>query len=332
MVLGRVATSRMHSWAKKLYIGLALCGVLVIVAAFVSVVFNKGSLLGEGSSPKQLKKQNQVYDEARFDTASPIDNQKSLALSATAFISVYVDTSGKETILIEQNKDRELPIASMTKLTVALVASEQHADHDVIVISKDALALKGGSGLYTAGDSLYFSDSLHAVLIASHNEVASSIANGVSFIDAMNAKASSLHLTHTHYVNPTGLDPEGGSDSINESTAFDMYTLMRYLKEHNPEILRITTEKTFELKTKDGTFVDSLKSTNVLLGDSDLPFMILGGKTGETPRAKQNLGLITKSPCRGEIVSVVMGSANSFADMKQLLQYDENSFIWTCYK
>lgn len=283
----------------------------------------------------ELKSRRLVYNEANFDKVAPprvADSSKSLALSARAFISVYVDKTGKETILIEQNKDLELPIASMTKLTVALVASDEHAKNDTITISTKALSTKGQSGLYKAGDRLRFSDALRALLIASHNEVASSLANDAVFIEQMNAKASALGLKHTHFVNPTGLDPVAGSELINESTVYDMYLLARHAKERYGEVMEITTEKNFDLSSKDGRFISSLVSTNKLLSDSEIPFKILGAKTGETPRAKQNLVLITESPCGGMIISAVIASTDSFADMKKLLQYDNGSFNWACLR
>ena len=283
-----------------------------------------------------LKYQGLTYNEAHFDTlgmpsfAAP-QAQAGISLSAAAFISVYVDTAGVEHILVENNKDRKLPIASMTKLTVALVASERYAPKDTVAISTKAIKNKGPSQIYTAGQHFYFEDALKALLLASHNEIANSLADGsAGFVDALNSKAVALGLSNTHFVNPTGLDPQTGSESINESTVYDMYALARYIKEKRPQILSITTLNGFELKTEEGKSVATLTSTDKLLGDASLPFRILGGKNGETPRAKQNLVLVTESPCGGEIISAVIGSDNSFGDMKELLNYDKQSYNWSC--
>jgi len=75
--------------------------------------------------------------------------------------------------LIKKNDNRQLPLASITKLMVVLVASERYKDDDIVCISENSLKIKGLSGIYHAGDCFLFSESLRALLLASHNEIAS---------------------------------------------------------------------------------------------------------------------------------------------------------------
>ncbi|MDP1688579.1 MAG: D-alanyl-D-alanine carboxypeptidase family protein [bacterium] len=282
--------------------------------------------------------QGLTYNESNFDASSfPFIKQNidGLNLSAASFMSISVTLNGTENILIEKNKEAVRPIASITKLMTAIVASEQYKPYDIITISKNTLKDKGLTGIYHAGDSFLFPDALNALLIASHNEMANSFAeqlNRDKFISLMNKKATDLGLLDTSYVNPTGLDPEIGSDLINHSTVFDLYKLGRYLSENRPDILSITTKKEFNLYDFQKNYIGLVQKTDLLLDATDLPFKIIGGKTGETPRAKQNLLLVTGAPCGGKIYSVILGSEHSFEDMNKLLHYVNNSFDWTCRK
>lgn len=283
-----------------------------------------------------LYEQKITYNEANFDSNGfPFykDNIKGLELSANSFLSVFVGSTGNEKVLIEKNKDRQLPIASITKLMVALIASERYKNGDVISISENSLKDKGSSGIYQTGDRFLFSDALRALLLASHNEIASAMAEQVGtdeFRNAMNQRARTIGLSNTAFVNVTGLDPMVGSEQINHSTVFDTYKLARYVQENRPDILSITTRKEFNLFDADGNFIATINNTNKLVSQQNIPFYILGGKTGETPRAKQNLVIVSDSPCGGKIFSIILGSQNSFEDMQKILWYVNDSYDWTC--
>lgn len=256
-----------------------------------------------------------------------------LSLSAESYISVSVTNDGLEKILIEKNKNEQLPIASITKLMTAIIAAEKFKLDDVITISKNALNVDSLSGIYKPGDRFFFYNALRAMLIASHNEVAAALADQAgttSFIESMNKKAVELGLLNTKFINETGLDPQIIGNPINHSTVLDLYKLTRYIKENNSDIFYITSQNEFDLFNIDKNFVGTIKNTDKLLTDQEIPFHIVGGKTGETDLAKQNLFLITEAPCGGKIFNIVLGSQNRFEDMKKLLQYINNSYDWSC--
>lgn len=285
---------------------------------------------------------NKIEPRNKFPIPRP--NTEELQLSAESFISVFVpnetsssnaknSTNDQDMILVEKNKDKQLPIASITKLMTALIASEKYKINDTITVTEDSLKIDGLSGIYKAGDRFFFYNAMRAMLIASHNEIANTLASqtdSASFINSMNKKASELSLINTGFINPTGLDPEISSGPINHSTTFDIYKLAKYIKENDPNIFYITTQKEFDLFDVDKNFISTIKNTDKLLSDPGVPFIIVGGKTGETDLAKQNLILITDTPCEGKIFSVVLGSQNRFEDMKKILQYINSSFDWSC--
>lgn len=261
----------------------------------------------------------------------PKEEKNELNITAAAALSVFIKQN-QEYFLFEKNKEVKLPIASITKLMVALLASEMYKSNDEIIISKTALSVKGNSGLYELGDKILLKDALYALLISSHNEIAVAIAEkgGISdFIEKMNSKAKELNLTDTRYFNVSGVDPEE-NEKINYSTALDTYKLLKHIFENYPNIFSILQEKEYHLKDARGQFKSIIKNTNKLLYENDavLAFPVLGGKTGSTPRAKTNLAIVSKVPTGGYILSVVIGSEDNFQDMKNLLKYVEKSFVW----
>ncbi|MEK7508024.1 MAG: hypothetical protein AAB602_03000, partial [Patescibacteria group bacterium] len=164
-------------------------------------------------------------------------------------------------------------------------------------------------------------DILYSLLIESDNDAGITLASKMEagkFVELMNREAWKLGLYNTHYVNPTGLDPDDGSKP-NYSTAEDVAKLAVEIIQKYPNILRIMSLKTFDLRTASGTLHHTLETTNKLLGEN-IPFKILGGKTGETPMAKKNLLLISYGPQENSyLVNVVLGSDDNFGDMKKLL-------------
>ena len=294
-------------------------------------------------------------------------NMGELALSAESFISISVSSDGLEKILVEKNKDKQLPIASITKLMTALVASERYKLDDIVAVSENSLKVDSLSGIYKVGNQFFFYNALRAMLIASHNEIANTFAypdppaggrgaeqtDNKAFIDSMNKKAFELGLLNTKFVNETGLDPvrspmpkvsanaEGrltsngvdptvSSEQINYSTVLDIYKLAKYIEENNSDIFYITAQKEFDLFDIDKNLIGTIKNTNRLLDEQNMPFRIVGGKTGETDLAKQNLVIIAEAPCGGNLFNVVLGSQNRFEDMNKLLQYINNSYDWSC--
>jgi D-alanyl-D-alanine carboxypeptidase len=254
------------------------------------------------------------------------------ALLAASYVVINVAPDGSETTLASREPDAPHAIASITKLMTAYVASQKFTGTDVITVAKESLPAKGRSGVYQGGEQLTFQNALYALLIASHNDIASALAYdyGRDFIEAMNQTASQFGLSHTHYVNPTGLDPDQKAAPINQSTADDLAHLLRALKERAPDLLAITRTPAYTLVDVNGAKLADLVSTDTLLSDQGLPFTIIGGKTGETPDAKQNLALALSAPCNSTLYAVVLDSTDRAADMKAILAYVHDAFRWSC--
>lgn len=118
--------------------------------------------------------------------------------------------------------DQVLPIASLTKVMTALVLVDQNLDfNQEVTVTDDEINYPRtlvGDGDATsevnlrAGDRIKISDLWIAMLTASSNQSAAILANNSGltrdkFVEKMNAKANSLGLKHTNFVEMTGLDP-----------------------------------------------------------------------------------------------------------------------------
>lgn len=153
-------------------------------------------------------------------------------------------------------------------------------------------------------------DLFKPLLIESSNDAAMKITKPKT-VETMNAFAKGSGLTHTTFFNTVGLDRPGPNISSASDVARAVYTM--FTTEHGKEIFDISTTIT-------------PKATNKALGDKRIPFEIVGGKTGETPKAGQTLTLITKGPNGSYLVFVVLGSKNRFEDMVVLTNWTHDSF------
>lgn len=252
-------------------------------------------------------------------------------LSANAILSIFVDRNGTEYTLLKKNKKMRLPIANLTRLMTALVASDIFRPDDVVTISDNAMEDADASKDYVSGDNLYFDDALHALLIGLNNEIAVSMAEQIGtdkFIQRMNKKAQTLDLEDTHFMNVSGIDPEVGSEEINYSTPADLAKLLRYIFENREDIFSILEKSEYKFTDVHGVKEITVEKTNDIIKNQNLALKVLGSLTEETSIAKMNLVTVSDSPSRGRIISIVIGSEDSFRDMRKLLKYVKNSFSW----
>jgi len=269
---------------------------------------------------------------ALLNTEKPVRIQEipDLKISAKSAISVFVDSQEKDLILFEKNKSEKLPIASLTKLITALVASNMYELSDTIEISKQAVGQEGDEIELKIGEVLSVKELLHMALIESSNDAAYALATPniqterlgeKSFVDLMNMEAYhnvGLNPETTYFINPTGLDPKDLSQITNHSTTEDLVKLAKYLIKYKPEILEILSQR------ENGDFTYILENTNKLLGEIE---GIIGGKTGYTDRARGCLILILEGPRKNTfLINVILGSENRFKEMEQLINWTEEAF------
>jgi serine-type D-Ala-D-Ala carboxypeptidase (penicillin-binding protein 5/6) len=170
---------------------------------------------------------------------------------------------------------------------------------------------------FRAGERLTVADLLRALLLASANDAASTLATRIAgsrpaFVAMMNRRAKQLGLRDTHYANPVGLDEAG-----NYSSATDLVKLALILRKR-PFFRRTTDEPRAVLRS--GARQRVVLNRNLLV--RDVPF-VNGVKTGHTLRAGY---VLVGSATRGgvTVLSAVLGDPTEGArdmDSLALLRY-----------
>lgn len=244
---------------------------------------------------------------------SPKPDADELELSAKAAVLFFFDDNSREQTLFDKDAQTPLPIASLTKLMAALVIAENYSLGQIIEIS---------------GDKFLMLDLFKVMLIESNNSAAIALAQqkGIdTFVGLMNQKADGLNLMSMNFVNPTGLDTQNES-GINESSALDLAKLAALILKKEPHIFEISLLKEFELRDVDGVLNHTAENTNTLLGKMDL---IVGGKTGETPKSGGCLLLIVRAPeNQGYLIGVILNSPDRFGEMEKLINWTRDSYEW----
>ena len=275
----------------------------------------------------------------------PIRNWKveEINLEAKSAISVLVDSSTqssqKETwtdkVLFKKNVDEKLPIASLSKLMTALIVLENYNPSQIIQISEASVKQDEDIGNLKVGDRLKIKELLHSALIESSNDAAYALANDGkikkdAFVELMNSKAKYLGLKNTHFVNPTGLDPDEPNGSENLSNVRDLVKLARYILKKHPLIFEISSKNSYDVLNPDGSLHHFIaRNTNRLLPGNEIPNKIIGCKTGWTPRAQGCLLLIIEAPRhQGYLINVILGSKNRFKERKTLINWLNNAYLW----
>jgi D-alanyl-D-alanine carboxypeptidase (penicillin-binding protein 5/6) len=217
--------------------------------------------------------------------------------------------------LYEENADRRMPMASITKLMTALVTLEHARPGATVAVAPQAVAPGGSSIFLAAGEELRVRDLLAAALIQSANDSAYALAAEVGdgsvkrFVGMMNAKAAELGLDGTSYVRPDGLDAKG-----HVSTARDTFRLARFAM-RVPLIRELVRKRTAQIPPD-----RKLKSWNDLLWT--VPGLI-GVKTGHTGRAGwAEVAAAKRGPTT--IYAVILGSptrAKRNAGLAELIEW-----------
>lgn len=233
--------------------------------------------------------------------------------------------------LAGKNPDERLPIASTTKVMVALMAFEEGVDLDEeVTISAQAESYVGFTysnvGLIK-GEQVSVRELLVAALVPSGTDAVYALAEhlgggggeaGVeNFVGEMNRKAESMGLENTHFTNPAGLD-----DKENYSSARDLAEIAREAMEY-PEFAEIVNREQAKIST--GTREIEIFSTNNLLYTYDAAN---GVKTGTSPAAGPCLVASAKE---GEesYVAVVLDAAEDqyrFEAAETILSYGFGSY------
>ena len=169
-----------------------------IFALFVAAALSTGALAAD--KPAKATKASAVL-------AAPEG-----PLLKSAGVLVLDSTTGQT--LYSKNADEVTPIASITKLMTAMVVldAKLSLEEPLQITGEDIDLLKNTKSRLPIGSHFRRDDLMRLALMASDNRAASALGRNFpgglpAFVDAMNKKSFELGLTHTRFVDSSGLAP-----------------------------------------------------------------------------------------------------------------------------
>lgn len=289
----------------------------------ISLILSLPFFIGINISQENLEKFfyaqiSQPFEEITFVKIPQKPKKPELELEAKSAISIRITAAGREKILFKKDFEKLLPIASLTKLMTGLIVLEDPENYNfsrIITISKEA-ALKENvpeNGNLKSREKKTVGELLNLMLIYSSNDATWALAEVIEadqIVEKMNQRAKSLNLENTHFINPSGLDPENlifGEETnyfFNYSTAKDLARLAQYILNEFPLIFEISSNRFSDLSLKGNT---------------------IGGKTGYTIEAGGCMLLVLENE-GNYFINIILGAngiEGRLSEMKKLIDWLE---------
>lgn len=309
----------MQKYLSRLFMILSV--ILLFRATYILIFPVSSSLLCTVQQQTMAKSSTVTYDKSSISLPA---SQKEPSLYAKAYC-VYDDTTGQ--VLYGKNLDRQMPMASTTKIMTCILALEHASAKDVVHVSKYAASMPDVQLNMVSGDTFYLKDLYYSLMLSSHNDTAVAIAEHVSgsvekFANLMNKKAQEIGCTQTHFVTPNGLD-----DKNHYTTAKDLCLIASYALK-NKKFQKIIQTSSHSFSNCKGTRSYHVTSTNRFL--KEYPGA-LGIKTGFTSKAGYCFCGAAKQKGR-QIITTVLASgwppnkSYKWSDTKNLMNYGFKNF------
>jgi D-alanyl-D-alanine endopeptidase (penicillin-binding protein 7) len=271
-------------------------------------------------SDHKYRLRNVNYNRSVFK--DDYDGSGELRLASSKALIVNQDTG--ET-LYAKSTDLPTPIASVTKLMTAMVMLDAHLpmDEQITISEAEVDTLKGTGSRLRVGTNLTRSELLQLALMASENRAATALGRNYPgglpvFVSAMNAKATELGMTRSHFVDPSGLN------SDNVSTAEDLVKMVRAAYQY-PEIRQVTTTPDYQVPVHGLRNPIQFLNTNILVRNSD--WMIGLSKTGFINEAGRCL--VMQAEIAGQPLIIVLldsyGKYSRIGDAQRIRKWIESS-------
>ncbi len=231
-----------------------------------------------------------------------------------ASAACLIDVASKRVLYAFHANDKRR-IASLTKIVTAYVATKTHRLHDVFLVSRVAARQEGSSIYLKQGEKVRLQDLLYGMMLRSGNDAAMTIAQGLAgsqeqFAMRMNQAMAALHLTHSHFVNPHGLD-----HANHYSSAYDMARVAAEAL-GNPFFRQLVRGKKHSIPrglSYEGVWINKNKML-WMMPEAD------GIKTGYTRLSGRCLASSATLSGR-QVALVVLNDPTDWIDSKRLLTY-----------
>ena len=257
-----------------------------ILALFVAAALSTGVMAAD--KPAKVTKAAAVVADANGP------------LLKSAGVLVLDPTTGQT--LYSKNADEVTPIASITKVMTAMVVLDAKLplDEAIQITGDDIDLLKNTKSRLPIGSHFRRDDLMRLALMASDNRAASALGRNypgglTAFVDAMNLKARELGLTHTRFVDSSGLAPG------NVSSAGDL-GMMVVAASSYPLIREYSTTEAVNVTLPDSKRKLSFVNTNRLVRGSE--WQIGLSKTGYI--SESGLCLVMQAMIANQPVVIVL--------------------------
>lgn len=264
-----------------------------------------------------------------FNPANPKDIVYAESAAAQSPKAKYLMDYTTGQVLLEENADARLPVASVVKLMTILLTLEnidleKISLEDTIIVSQNASGMGGSQVFLENGGNYKLSDLLKSVIVCSANDASVALAEHIAgsednFVRLMNERAASLGMENTNYCNSTGLPCAGQFSSARDSSK-----VLKEVLKHKTyfEYSTIWIDKLLHSAGRETELVNTNKLVRYFKGCD-------GGKTGSTNEAGYCLVATAK---RGDmrIIGAILGSENGkerFAQTSELLNFGFNNFV-----
>lgn len=253
---------------------------------------------------------NKKEEIIQIETVTPI--KVSLENVQTLAHAAYVVSLNNNNILYQKNSDKQLPLASITKLVTVKIAEDLLVT-DKIKIYK--LAEYGDSNLYQ-GELWNTKELIDYTLITSSNDGAHSLAStSGNFTNKMNTLMANIGATQTQFYNESGLDNDITGVPGSKGTAQDISKILSFLVKNDLSLVEKTKHDNISVSTPHGNQV----ATNTNEVTNEITGLILS-KTGYTDLAGGNLAVVADMGLNEPTAFVVLKSSRDarFVDVLKL--------------
>jgi len=206
------------------------------------------------------------------------------ANTVTAKSWILADATGQT--LLSENSDQQRSIGSITKLLTVITVIDAHQNPNELI------------GVYSRQQLIQMA------LVKSDNQASIALCDQYpgghnACINAMNARAQSIGMNHSQFVEASGLSV------MNVSTAEDLIKLVLVAKEYR-EVVQASQSPMLEIKTKKKHTV--ARNTNPLVWKDPDKFLV--SKTGFINRAGGCIVMMLDTKI-GQRIVVLLGSKNT---------------------
>ena len=223
-------------------------------------------------------------------------------------------------VLMEQNADERLPMASTTKIMTALIAVEHCGMEEIVTAGPNASGVPGTSIYLSEGEQLSMYQMLQGLMLRSGNDAAVAIAEHIAgsaevFSQLMNARAAMLGADAV-FVTPNGLDAGDHSASARAMALIAREAMGKAL------FRELVSTQEAVIPWVDNEYSRVLRNKNKLLSEYE---GATGIKTGFTSKAGRCL-VFSAERDGMELVGVVLNCPDWFGEAERMLDWGFGNF------